>query len=305
MLHPLAAEEILPLEGWTQWLEQWKATKTAEERHGLLHVGFDVRTKEGQYAERIIFFLSIAEGHDELYLHFRTEEEIRFINSGFPKTNSEARKRVSRKAFDELCMHFFKKEIPDSKAIFTAWKVQEISVVLEELLHFFRIKNGRIYNLPLTLEKDHNGEIAKEFLINLIKLGWNAPQYHEHIKPEEIERFEAARPTFVEMLCTLHRPDLLLTHDFCHGMFRAPDPIDGVSFAKLKEIVMSKEIHVPYEDGPRPPRSMAEAVACGSREAIVLQTLAIRASEFDRLRRIAELQEEQERARSELAKLET
>jgi hypothetical protein len=310
-LHPLAADEVRPISGWQEWRKLWQETKVAEIRHSLLHFGFEVETRAGESAERTIFYLSIADGFDTSHdVNFASKGDHRpphFSSFGRSVESTEKiRRMVARKAFDMLCQHVFKKDKAErSLDERSVWWVQRLAnpAVFEAMLHFFRIDDrNRVRNLPVRLEPDHKAEIAEGFLVELTKLGWKGHIYERHIGEDGVRLFADARPRFVEILCAMRRPDLLLTQEYTGGGFTRLETIDEESLHMLEKIVMDQELDIPFENGDRKPKTTEEAAASGSRAAIVCMVLKSRAKEFERLRHIRELEDERIRVERQLEK---
>lgn len=72
--HPLKQNKITHLQNWKQWMEIWNNNPCLEVRHSLLHFGLEMplgqlhsketdwKTTNETYSERILFYLSVADG---------------------------------------------------------------------------------------------------------------------------------------------------------------------------------------------------------------------------------------------------
>lgn len=295
-LHPLAAEGVVPIPSWDNWLRLWEETNIAEFRHSLLHFGFNIETGGGDaWYDRILFYLKYADGFGDSGWdsQFKFEERPahvpHFSSFGERLSIIDVRKQVARKAFDMLCEHLFKDTREDRMRLPSWFEAMSNPKVFEAVLHFFRPdERGGLRNFP-NGDRDRKREIVQKFLTDLVTLGWKGINFNHRVPKEVTDRLTAARPRFVEILCGMGRPDHLL--EMTSGFHRV-EPLDGTSLRKLYEIAMDQDVAIPYENADRKPKTIEEAAASGSKAAMVYLILKSREKEFIRLRMIRELEDE-------------
>lgn len=315
-VHPLIGREVRPPRNWTEFLIRWESAGTHLEMLGLLHGGFTVslteRLGEGKYdyIDRIIFYLSIAHGWSSSVLlqcesdleqraHILDVDHDRYGNAVSRMTLSQLRQQVARKAFDMLCLNFFR----DIKllgrghllgAFSYDWEVIVSGRFFPVLQDFFKEQKGdsgdvEILNLPNPNERPTNNvEHMVEFLLNLARFLWGwteGEQRFGHLAPstqaEEAERLvgmrsriDRAKPWMIEILDDLNRFDVL----------RQIRKLDDHCLAKLEEIAMRALLnkHDAFFKRRRV-KTLGEACLADSPAALFLNEYTVRARAYERL----------------------
>ncbi|MBW3538458.1 hypothetical protein KY386_03115 [Candidatus Parcubacteria bacterium] len=300
--------ELTQISDWLEWRQLWQRAMYVEQYMGLLHCGFDVpaagpgcQTRPLQermrinHIDRICFYLELADGwygSDSDFL--RPQEQASFNRSVHP---GSMRAELARKAFAMLSQHFFRNTNTDrgDQPSWTELVAEE--KVLEKVIWFFRLDEyERIPNLGHPNKPNVHEQRAREFVVELCKLGWTIrrnrwplPDYGDEV----IDRFVTARPHFVEMLIGSRHIDLLLDH--------LRYPLDEASWQKLEALALKErrlrtsELH---RVSMRVPDSVEEAAANGSEAALVLIVLRALWAEEERLSALqAAVQQEREAKR--------
>lgn len=336
--HPLFSREIRPLHNWTEWLVRWYAAVSMEEMLGLLHVGFGVPLDRHEFGEkvpnsinRLIFYFSIADGwEDHALLKPPGENHWNFpdYNSLYERglLPSQLRQKIARKAFDTLCLAFFKEVLSVSDNIYSRERLKEdwkCAIVSERLFpviqNFFRAEKERygdnvvIRNLSRHEEgRSHNERLAARFLLALARLiwDWEGPRESYYSSDEQKEKFrkesterrsriDASKPWLVEVLSCLDKLDLLSKREWLIEL-------DKPCLAKLKEIALWKELHSlndPVVVKRRHVATVNEALYAGSKAALLLKEYEIVNAEHKRLTAILDAERQRAKAERELEKL--
>ena len=185
--HSLLEIKHFPALTWPKFLEKWAdPSLELELRIGLLHCGFDIPidTHEG-IAERLLFYFDVADGYclEENFSENYRDAEKWWV-SGVNKTLSVAgiRQLVARKAFQQLCLRFFKNENKESHApSWAKFLLKEES--FNKILWFFRLNtyNGLVNDPYTTIDggvKEHYKEIVRDFLDRFIFIVWGGFDAH-------------------------------------------------------------------------------------------------------------------------------
>lgn len=303
--HPLLEHTLRLISGWKDWKQLWDQETHAERLLGLLHVGFDVSLGRGERAERIVFYLSVADGHT---WELRKEEErgevvLNYTTFGEYKTWGKIRQQLAQKAFKELCQHLFKdeKEQDDDLPSWLSDLTHDNCIVLDAVLAFFLPSDlaPEIRNIPWP--KNHDTEVAAKFLIDVCQFAWNPRGLRNRHWGEEkkiAEAFEQRCPQFIRVLAGLRRFDVIAEY---------LSSLDEACCEMLRQIAFGKELYLPsppdWEDHHRLPETLEEAALGGSGAAWTLLRHRILRTEKDRLARLRELAKTQETAAKEAAKL--
>lgn len=294
--HNLFSREIKPLHNWHHWLERWQAAETIQEMHGLLQQGFKVQMGEGGYwepeyalADRVAFYVSIADGWADHYLLKKSEDAGEYVYGRDKHGNriqmqaSELRCILAREAFDQLSANFFNQpEVTDHGYWNWAWEEAFTGSLFPVIQHFFRAEESRYYGVPIRIRNlSWPGKIsshetkAVDFLLLLIKKVWNwqeervekcrKEEEQERIRAQNAERrarFDSAKPWTLEVLTCLGRFNVLR---------QIESSLSTEDVAKLTEIALRTEIDDPerpvYERKSRKARTLEEALYGGSRVA--------------------------------------
>jgi hypothetical protein len=279
---------------------------------------------EPQYDEidRILFYLSVANGWTRKNIDYSSSEEEANIELGHDrdgnrqyKSKGDLRRLVAKKAFEVLCQSFFKVVFRrGSEDDEYNWKKMFVSDrLLPAILHYFRVERLRgsahfnIINISSrTDDRSPHDEIAEAFLLRLVHFLWTwrkEERYFlsgvalEKAKAEQEAnevRVKESKPWTVEVLNTFQRLDEL-------WQYQLDEPV----LAKLREIAMRLELykfrHPVLID--RPVLSLEEACLVGSRAAEFLLLRDVVEKEKSRLREILTANREIEEAERRLREL--
>ena len=293
---------------WERWKDRWEKCTSAEERYGLLHIGFMVRANTpDERDERILFYIACADSwHYGCSLHRKEDQDAHFWFSLSPPERPvdmrEMRRVVARKAFEVLCQNVLKNTTPASD--YPSWcELVRDKAIMEKLFWFFRhIQNlGHSYDA----ERDVYVRTAHRFVEDLAEFVWRFRYFGKFAGEEDYaiqEQLRAMRPRIIEILWASGKLMRLLTKD--------PYDLDEACFAKLEELAFRKEQWLPTNDKQgnwtetyRRPASLEEAHFAGSSAAIVLTHRRIVAQEekrFEKLRELSERRDELEREQATL-----
>jgi len=335
IIHTTLTREIRLIRNWCEWLARWQAAETVEEMLGLLHFGFDATferykydEKEYDYIDCLIFYFTIANGWADSYLLELPEDKgIKYkvcnqegrIEEKCPR---ELRHQLAVKAFDMLCLKFFKTELKNSRDPYKNLDnyVWEDTIVSKRLLpviqNFFRVEKRRfgdrmeICNLSrCDDQRSHNERQAINFIINLTKFiwKWREKEIRSYYKSEEQEliikqndemrsRLDSSKLWMIEILSELGKLDVLREWIL---------ELDKACLAKLKEIALRSELksyYYPVKEN-RLVASLDEARYLGSRTAWFLAEYELKMKEHKRLTLILDAERKKENADREIAKL--
>jgi len=341
-VHPLLTREIRPIYNWCEWLACWESGQGYQWFESLLHVGFQVSLESGKYGEkeydridRIIFYLKVADGwasySSSSFWHStdpRDSVSLGWDSEGHrvTKTMAELRQLLARKAFDVLCLNFFKMEKlgrgRDGEFFNEGWEnVVSSERLFPVIMNFFRVEEEfsrfRMCNLVLNSlneeRRSHNEKQAVAFLLNLAEFIWERPSDllpPYWLKGEEKEKFEkqlaatavrveAAKPWMVEVLYALGRLDVLDKRILL---------LEEACLAKLKEIALRTKLdhrqHVgqSMEEG-RFAKTIDEALLVGSEAALFLKKHEVMFKENKRLENIYKAEQARDEAERKLKEL--
>ncbi len=329
VVHTLLTREIRPIRNWHEWLARWQAAKDLQWMESLLHVGFSVPLERWQHGEREynridrdIFYFTIANGWADNYLLCLQENQEKKYYAGYDsngnvikKTLGELRQQLAHKAFNMLCLNFFKVKLRNNRDGFD--EVWERLIVSERLFpviqNFFRVEERRygnhlrILNLPLRDDKrSHNEQQAVNFLLNLAQFLWmweepNTEWYSEREKIDERlaatrVRVDTAKSWMVEVLAILKGLDVLRKWIL---------KLDKACLAKLKEIALRNELST-YQHPViknRPVATLDEACYFGSKTAWLLKEHELMTKEHERLGKILKAEREKAKVSREIEEL--
>lgn len=338
-IHNLFSREIRPFHNWKEWLDRWQAAVCIEEMLGLLLVGFNVSLENHVYGEkkydlidRLIFYFTIADGWDNHYLLEVPGEEKRKYGFGCDKDGyvtekgqSELRQVLAQKAFNTLCLNFFKanlkkcdmteREKNQSKYFWeTVIFSEQLFPVIqnffraekEECGNDFRIRN--LSNGSYRLEhQSHNEQQTLNFLLDMATFIWEWRERevysHSSHKDDEIKwnvemrsRVDESKPWMIELLAGFNKLGLLRKWIL---------ELDNECLAKLKEIALrnklSRHLYPVGED--RLVATIDEACYAGSEAAWFLKEHEIKTKENNRLEKIRTAEQAIEKADRELKNL--
>lgn len=330
IIHNLSTREVRPIHNWHEWLERWLKAVTLEEMIGLLHAGLTAPLEKIGYTEpeynqsgRLSFYFSIADGwanEDSLRSSKDKDKEydLGYDYSGcrILKTPSQLRQQVASKAFDMLCINFFKK-VSLSKGHKESRSNWESLITSEKFFsmiqHFFRVEEHlfggiRIRNLSSRHNgRTHNEEQAINFLLGLTDFIWDWKQElptswsrdvdadREKIR-EKRRRLNAAKPWTIEVLSDLSKLEWLETRI---------SKFDKPCLVKLEEIALDSKLRK-YEHPVSENRSVTtldEARYLCSESAWLIEKHELYKREYKRLTAILKAEEERDEAELKIKEL--
>jgi hypothetical protein len=313
-IHTSLTREVRPDRNFCELIERcWQTATTLGDMEGVLHRGYQVSLGKSAYGEkeydeidRHTFYLTIADGWEdydllELPTDGNKEYTVGYDSCGnvIKKSPCGLRQQLARKAFDMLCLNFFKKvellvDGRHGKEFNKDWEGVIASERLFSIIqNFFRAEKGRsgevrIRNLSRRDDKrSHNEEQAVNFLVNLAKFIWGWKEYEieswSNNKKEEKKwnvemrsRLDASKPWMVEVLIGLGRLFILRKWML---------ELDKACLDKIKEIALRSEFSE-YQ-GPvwedRPVASLDEACYLDSGGAWFLKEHELMVREHKRL----------------------
>lgn len=284
LVNPLLTREVRTIANWQEWVRLWHKAQTAHEMEGLLHVGFDLSfvRYSGDEAcdelDRLRLYCSVADGWADHYALRCNGDQVGYLlryeeGLSVKKTARQLRKSLAQKAFDMLCLNFFR-----SKDIYS--HERKIHHGLFPLIQrFFRPEKETdsseyriIRNLSYNLKGSRNEQFAVDFLIALINYiwRWKDDVYYPNEHQREIRmHIDSMKPWTIEVLNRLGKLDLLRQWLMT---------LDKASFSKLKEIALRARLrkgeHPVIE--ARPVASLKEACYAGSEAALLLSEYKLR-----------------------------
>ncbi len=299
--HPLMALRPHTICTWDEWRRLWDKSAYLEQFSSLLHCGFDVPAyhQSDTAAQRVQFYLEIADGHQYAFESgFREKSDTaRADELEQLKTSARRRETLARKAFKVLAERFLATD-QDGWGGAPSWTgVLSSAPALDKLLWFFRLDRNRLScgdrdRLP-NLQRndssrpDHATEVAKEFVLTLCRFGWRFPHDSRRHKAF-VELLESRRPQLLELLCGIGRLGELKAF--------GTQWLDASCEAVLTQLAMRPRWLPNLEDthgnGTRPPRSLEEAAAFGSKPAEILLLLQNRRIQERNLTALQEAQAE-------------
>jgi len=305
--HPLA--DIEYIYDWQAWKEIWRKSKTAEERIGLLHVGLGVRVhSREEQIERIIFYLDIADGHDNISA-FGFGETNRStyqpIETSFGSLSGDGyaalRQKVSQKALGVLALKFFKpyNELDQRVREFPPeWRLITDPTLFEKLMWFFRAEEGKNYLYNLSFwnypgAKEATKEIFTNFIKRFIKFLLTFEHLEIYRRDSDLEiqkRFKEAWPEIVNILYCTRETRIFLEQDYFHVLE------DKRCEKRLQGIIMGREFSFPGKGKYRKPKTIEEAIFAGSDAARTLLLFRVMRGQKEKFKKIEEAEEMKKQA---------
>lgn len=237
-MNPLLTIDMNPISNYHAWLQAFIAPSDSDTKEGLLHKGFEKSLGKADYSEpeyteadRIIFYLSIADGWEDGSNLLRGEE-IKLYPQSTPKMQA-IRMSLAKKAISVLYQNSFKVWVDRGDDRYVYYEKMVTSRELLPILMYFFSKEQKdktlaprngVHSYPTS---SHLSEQLAKFLIMLIQaiLFWDADdllagrEYSRMAPAEklvfgelvdtETERFFKAKVWAVEMLSSLHKLDVL------------------------------------------------------------------------------------------------
>ncbi len=265
-LHLFAHAEVRKIASWREWLAVWDTAlrmQYAELFETLLHSGFHHNLEIGhkEQADRVIFYLDLAEGHTESY-------DDTFW--GGHREHRMTRFQLARKAFDVLAARFFGSQSGVSYAY--GWdKLLAFPEVQSALLNFFRTE--RVYENRWVIKnlwgitgqgEKRYAEMAEAFVPKFASYLW----------------YRGREAEAAELLYGLERIELFILET----PFRddAPKQVGEGLLGKLRAYALDHIVTDEKDGSKRKAESVEEAAAFGNKAAQVLLVLYNRNDEFTR-----------------------
>lgn len=172
--HPLMVKDYPQVRTWKQWREIWDKAKTSNELAGLLHYGLDVEYGTGEtWYERLEFYLSVADGFNELESYFKPLYESIYL-----VRDRNYLRAVATKAMQQICLKALKEQYTQSSII-------EYIVTRNKLIDFFSEHDCSNTATPdrRSLTKPYR-DILTEFLPTFLVHAWaktTDPEYSKKV----------------------------------------------------------------------------------------------------------------------------
>jgi len=296
--HPLFRKDIREIGSWQEWQARWREAVLKEELLGLLHCGFWI--KDANQAERVCFYLEVADGYkDEANFELDVEKkrsgswELPFSGWGTKRHEPAMRLEVARKALRVLVDKLFTntRKLNPYAYEYPSW-VGAIAcpAVLEKVLWFFdadRFHFRQERNLPDWDSDKHDDLVLRQFINDFVVFCW---QFHgfDDVKPEEnsqlIKTLEGFRPQLLELMQATNQLWYLV---------RRPGVLDENSIGKLRNIALREEDY----GGGGSHTTPEEAWVVGKRLAAMILLLdPIWKKEFERQEKLKEAEKLQQQA---------
>lgn len=317
--HVLLEKDLTYIKDWEGWKELWEGESQAEYLNSLLFFGFDISANENEAVERLCLYLEIADGTGRSSNFVKENEEgedeyfrLRFLNpcktfiqreyeNGI-KTKAEFREMLAKKAFQVLCLKFFKNT--SKEGYLPSWHKELLDPdVLAKLFWFFRSENQWRWL------DDHHLKIVNNFGYDFCLFVWNHANgkyrfgfnYPREIDEETIALFRSVCPDVITVLARLHKLDFLMSRD-------RYEEVDENCLDRLKKLSLNNVLCLPKIDSSwgnehRKPKDIKEACLGGSQAARVLTILQIQQKEKAKFNEIQKLEKQRQLAEKELKKL--
>lgn len=293
--NPLRQKKIYHLRHFEEWLKRWEKSEFCEEMMGLLHCLSAEENPITYNEQALMFLLELADGHDGH--NFRNPDEQ------YDSDVSKNRQKLSQKAYQVLCLKFFR--IGSDNSVAPWWRMFDHEALFQKVLWWLRPcerygnKNFRFRESP-----SHPHDILKKFLQEFCQAGWDfANKYKQatdYWPSEEIKTSVlAAQPRFIEIMDEMQWLRWLLRQT-----------LDEACLQKLHELALSRDDYsLPKEENThssRKPTTLEEAVWTGSGAAQVIALYGIKQAQqaiFDKESEERHKRNEEERRREELARI--
>lgn len=272
----MAVKEVSPMCTWSEWLELWNQSEDFFTLMGLLETGFLVKCIEKsddvenpQWIQRLCHYLEVADGHCFLASSTGRSQTL----PEFKEQLSSVRVILAKKALSMLCTNLFGLDKENESDRYPLWVYQVLKpFLLDKLIWFFRVNNGRVFNLS-----GHNNKEERALIVNFLRefcqLFW---KFHIELF---IDRHYASKVAAAlrerqhQMIPLLEVFDLFPL--FIKQGTRGQSDwfvLDGKSVVRLQELVMAKEIYFP-KGVFRKPRNLVEALFGGTTAAALLYNI--------------------------------
>ena len=314
---------ITHIKNWEEWKECWQGEDQAEYLNSLLHFGFNIPVNEEEAAERLCLYLEIAdgisrssnfvkeneEGEDEFFRLIRLRASnpcktfVQHEHENGIKTRAEFRKMLAKKAFQVLCLKFFKNTSKED--YLPSWYEGLLNPsALAKLFWFFRPENSW-YSI-----EDHYEKIVYNFAYDFCIFIWNCANgravdkyffFSQKIHKEDILLFQSVSPDVITVLNRIGKLDFLLYKN-------RYQEVSEDCLNRLEELALNKKLSLPkidssWQNEDRKPKDIEEACFGGSQAAKVLTILQIQQKEGEKFDKLRKLEDQRQQAEKELKKL--
>ncbi|MBX4211270.1 MAG: hypothetical protein KW806_00505 [Candidatus Yanofskybacteria bacterium] len=275
MNHVLMTREFGVIKDWTEWKQRWDEADTAEVLLGLVYCGFHVPLTEGYdyekreelKADRICFYLEIADGHagwDLMHEHERGE-----WNLGDEGTLPHRRQAIAARAFGHLAKFFFTPKNSSDRSNWWNWEdVLTNDRLFQKVLWFLRTRwdvhqfQWVLQNIQPFPQREASA-IAWTFAKRFMRLLWETNFYPLSLTPEKkeeaMQRLRGAQTAAMDILLVLGMFEEILLNKY-------RSPTSAVVVEKLTRLALQKWPDRMYA-------SLDEALLEGSPAARVLVLL--------------------------------
>jgi hypothetical protein len=264
--HILSEKIITSIGTWKKWREAFQSETRDLYLSSLIFYGFETKIEtDEEEAERIIFFLELADNCDESLQPFggNIEDTIMFYSPIGGQNQAKIREELSKAAYKALSRSFFKNTL-DNFSWYWFYPLTKPEVI-KKIFWFFRKNNyGGISNLR---ENQHYVEVARRFIKEICYLVWEYESsslwrdFDEKIKG----LYRESRISAMETLIGLKELDILL---------EVYDKVDQKSLDHLEKIVMNTEFLLPSKKTPgherRKPEIIEEVLASATAQTLFL-----------------------------------
>jgi hypothetical protein len=287
-LHPLVERCKTTFRSWNEWLEAWNSTDNAEMLDGLIHCGFNVPYDRDEFADRVCFYLEVADGYCNHDLRNRGREgdyEEKHFRSSFVRTEKDClnnlslvdiRKKIATRAVKILVAEIFSRcpdRMDDRSSKQRAWeRIVHDQTIMKKIMWFFRIDDHLYSDRPRNIP--HDGypfyKEFKEFLIALCWYAWDSEySLHSREKNDELALMLEIRPRCVQFLSYFKEVRMLLKPNWL---------VTSKEMRVLKRLALSeKTVELRQWRGTVEVQGhILVAVARGIPEAMVYHSLATR-----------------------------
>ncbi|MEI6528227.1 MAG: hypothetical protein WCO10_00970 [bacterium] len=320
--HTLLTREIRPpIRNWHEFLALWNAATDHQRQVSLLHEGYTIPYGKWNYDEkeydafdRHIFYLTIAEGWADYNLLQLNGDGDAGYHLGYDKFGNkimkspkEMRQILALKAFEVLCLNFFKGVVLKvdtrrGREFHGDWEGNILADKFFPVIqNFFRVEKDyrdhiEVRNLSWRDDQSHNEVHAIDFVLNLARFlwGWKEVSNPWWISKDDMGKWRekqnalstriiSARPWIIEILNHLGRLDLLQEWLL---------DLDRPCLAKLREIAMRKAFSASREDIPV--RNLEEACYLDSKAGWLLKQYELKKAVHQKLQEAERKRQERE-----------
>ncbi len=223
--HPMKEKKISYIKSREEWKKHWDETSNVEELISLLHFGLDIpgSGRHGEWAEHIVFYLSIAHGYqnqsnwiDSVECNGICHYWKTAVDPG-QSDPSYVRQQVARKAWKMLCTKIFgplvAKPLTEIEVARKWLSYLEDDAIVSAFIGFF----SEVANIPHRFSSlDHDISVVMGFLKIFVTVGWG----YDHIMARvsyfdasNLDRFAHHRPKLLKIIDRLRLWDEVFIDD--------------------------------------------------------------------------------------------